>query len=100
MGLGKRICAIGIMLAGLALAAATPPPPIVVNGAGSTFVHPILSRWTADYMADFHISGGTKINYQSIGSGAGVDLIKAGKVDFGASDRPLPPEELAKAGLG
>jgi phosphate transport system substrate-binding protein len=100
MGLGKRICAIGIMLAGLALAAATPPPPIVVNGAGSTFVYPILSRWTADYMADFHISGGTKINYQPIGSGAGVDLIKAGKVDFGASDRPLPPEELAKVGLG
>ena len=100
MGLGKSIYAIGIILAGLALAAATPPPPIVVNGAGSTFVDPILSRWTADYMADFHISGGTKIHYQAIGSGAGVDLIKAGKVDFGASDRPLPPEELGKSGLG
>ena len=100
MGLGKRICAVGIMLAGLALAAATPPPPIVVNGAGSTFVHPILSRWTTDYMADFHISGGAKISYQPVGSGAGVDLIKAGKIDFGASDRPLPPDELAKAGLG
>jgi len=100
MGLARRVYAIGIMLAGLALAAVTPPPPIVVSGAGSTFVNPILSRWTTDYMADFHISGGTKIRYQPIGSGAGVDLIKAGKVDFGASDRPLPPDELAEAGLG
>ncbi len=99
MGLGKRIGAIGAVLAGLALAAAA-PAPIVVNGAGSTFVKPILSRWTADYMADFHASGGTKIVYQPVGSGAGVDLIKARKVDFGASDRPLPPDELSRTGLG
>ena len=82
------------------LAAVKLPAPIVVTGAGSTFVNPILSKWTADYMADFHASGGTKIVYQSIGSGAGIELIKARKVDFGASDKPLPPEELAKAGLG
>ena len=82
------------------IAASKLPPPVVVNGAGSTFVNPILSKWTADYMADFHASGGTKIVYQSIGSGAGIELIKARKVDFGASDKPLPPEELAKHGLG
>ena len=99
MGLGRKIGTIAAVLTGLALAAAG-PVPIVVNGAGSTFVNPILSRWTTDYMADFHASGGTRIVYQSIGSGAGVDLIKARKVDFGASDRPLPPQELAKAGLG
>ncbi len=99
MGLGRKIDAIKAMLAGLVLAAAG-PAPVVVNGAGSTFVNPILSRWTADYMADFHASGGTRIVYHPIGSGAGIDLIKARKVDFGASDRPLPPEELAKAGLG
>ena len=91
--------AIGCILLGLAFIAAA-PAPIVVTGAGSTFVNPILSKWTADYMADFHASGGTKIAYQSIGSGAGIELIKAHKVDFGASDKPLPPEELAKAGLG
>ena len=82
------------------MAAAKLPAPITVTGAGSTFVNPILSKWTADYMADFHASGGTRIVYQSIGSGAGIELIKARKVDFGASDKPLPPEELAKAGLG
>ena len=40
-----------------------------------------------------------KINYQSIGSGGGIAQIKAGTVDFGASDKPLPPDELAQAGL-
>jgi phosphate transport system substrate-binding protein len=51
-------------------------------------------------MAEQRVSGGTKIVYAAVGSGAGVDKIKAGKVDFAASDRPLPPDELAKAGLG
>jgi phosphate transport system substrate-binding protein len=94
---------VGLALAGLIigpiLMAAT-PPPVVVTGAGSTFVNPVLSAWTAAYMADFHASGGVKIVYQSVGSGAGIELIKAGKVDFGASDMPLKPDELAKSGLG
>jgi phosphate transport system substrate-binding protein len=90
---------IAVALTGLALIAAG-PAPITVTGAGSTFVTPILTRWTADYMADNRASGGTKIVYSSVGSGAGLDQIKAHKVDFGASDRPLPPEELAKFGLG
>jgi phosphate transport system substrate-binding protein len=42
---------------------------------------------------------GNKVNYQSIGSGGGIAQIKAGTVDFGSSDKPLAPEELAKAGL-
>lgn len=79
---------------------AAAPNPITVTGAGSTFVTPILNKWTADYMADFHESGGTKISYQSVGSGAGIEMIKARKVDFGATDKPLTPEELAKFGLG
>jgi phosphate transport system substrate-binding protein len=66
-----------------------------ITGAGSTFVYPILSKWSADYSA----ATGTKINYQSIGSGGGIAQIKAATVDFGASDKPLPPDELAKAGL-
>ena len=90
---------IACAVSGVLLMAAV-PAPIVVTGAGSTFVNPILSKWTSAYMADFHASGGTRIVYQSVGSGAGIDLIKARKVDFGASDKPLPPEELAKAGLG
>lgn len=66
-----------------------------VTGAGSTFVYPILSRWAADYKK----AGGDEINYQSIGSGGGIAQIKAGTVDFGATDKPLAPEELAAAGL-
>ncbi|HEY2658249.1 MAG TPA: phosphate ABC transporter substrate-binding protein PstS [Caulobacteraceae bacterium] len=98
MVIKKLCCVLAGALSGILLGAAA-PSPIVVTGAGSTFVNPILSKWTADYMSDYHASGGTKIIYQSIGSGAGIELIKAGKVDFGASDKPLPPDELAKAGL-
>ena len=66
-----------------------------VTGAGSTFVYPVLSRWAAD----FKKAGGDEINYQSIGSGGGIAPIKAGTVDFGATDKPLSSDELAAAGL-
>jgi phosphate transport system substrate-binding protein len=66
-----------------------------ITGAGSTFVYPVLSAWSADYSQ----SNGAKVNYQSIGSGGGITQIKAGTVDFGASDKPLDPKELASAGL-
>ncbi len=67
-----------------------------ITGAGSTFVYPILSKWSDDYSK----TGGDHVNYQSIGSGGGIAQIKAATVDFGASDKPLPPEELAQSGLG
>jgi phosphate transport system substrate-binding protein len=70
-------------------------PAVEATGAGSTFVYPVLSKWSADYAKQT----GTRINYQSIGSGGGIAQIKAGTVDFGASDKPLPPAELQKAGL-
>jgi phosphate transport system substrate-binding protein len=66
-----------------------------ITGAGSTFVYPVLSAWSADYSK----VGGVKVNYQSIGSGGGIAQIKAGTVDFGASDKPLDPKELSSAGL-
>lgn len=66
-----------------------------VTGAGSSFVYPVLSKWAAD----FKKNGGDEINYQSVGSGAGIAQIKAGTVDFGATDKPLSPEELQAAGL-
>ena len=92
------VAAIGLLMMGAAPSPA--PPPVTVTGAGSTFVNPVLSNWAADYMANARVSGGAKIVYQSVGSGAGIELIKARKVDFGASDKPLSPEELAKSGLG
>ena len=66
-----------------------------VTGAGSTFVYPIISKWSADYKS----TGGDQINYQSIGSGGGIAQIKAATVDFGATDKPLNSQELAQAGL-
>ena len=67
-----------------------------ITGAGATFIYPLLSKWSDDY----NKATGARINYQSIGSGGGIAQIKAGTVDFGSSDKPLPPEELAEAGLG
>jgi phosphate transport system substrate-binding protein len=66
-----------------------------ITGAGSTFVYPVLSRWASD----FKKAGGDEINYQSIGSGGGIAQIKAGTVDFGATDKPLSSDELAASGL-
>src|SRR2546423_10225339 len=66
-----------------------------VTGAGSPFVYPVLSAWPAD----FQKQGGAAINYQSIGSGGGISQVKAGTVDFGATDQPLKSDELAKSGL-
>jgi phosphate transport system substrate-binding protein len=66
-----------------------------ITGAGASFVYPLVSRWSSDYAK----ATGNKVNYQSIGSGGGIAQIKAGTVDFGSSDKPLPPEELAQDGL-
>lgn len=65
-----------------------------VTGAGATFPAPLYAKWAADY----HKATGVKINYQSVGSGAGIKQIDAKTVAFGASDMPLKDEELAKKG--
>ena len=67
-----------------------------VTGAGSTFVYPILSKWSSDYSQ----KTGTKVNYQSIGSGGGIAQIKAATVDFGASDMPMKAADLHALGMG
>ena len=66
-----------------------------IMGAGSTFVFPVLSRWSAAYRE----KTGVDVQYESIGSGGGIAQIKASNVDFGASDSPLRPEELHALGL-
>ena len=66
-----------------------------VTGAGASFPAPLYSKWASDYNKATNI----KINYQSVGSGAGLRQIEAKTVDFGASDAPLKDEELAKKGL-
>jgi len=67
-----------------------------ISGAGATFPYPVFAKWAADYAN----KTGNHMNYQSIGSGGGIAQIKAGTVDFGASDKPLTPQELSAAGLG
>ena len=66
-----------------------------VTGAGATFPAPIYAKWADAY----NKASGARINYQSVGSGAGIKQIKAKTVDFGASDMPLKDEDLAKDGL-
>jgi phosphate transport system substrate-binding protein len=66
-----------------------------ITGAGATFPYPIYAKWAEAYKA----ATGVGLNYQSIGSGGGIKQIKAKTVDFGASDMPLPADELDKEGL-
>ena len=66
-----------------------------VTGAGATFPAPMYAKWADAY----NKATGVRINYQSVGSGAGIKQIKSKTVDFGASDMPLTDEDLAKDGL-
>jgi phosphate ABC transporter phosphate-binding protein len=64
-----------------------------LSGAGATFIYPIMSKWASEYEK----AKGVKINYQSIGSGGGIQQMTAQTVDFGCSDGPMNDEQLAKA---
>ena len=66
-----------------------------VTGAGASFPAPLYAKWASD----FNKATGVKINYQSVGSGAGIKQIEAKTVDFGASDAPLKDDELQAKGL-
>ncbi len=66
-----------------------------ITGAGATFPAPIYAKWADAY----NKATGARMNYQSVGSGAGIRQIKAKTVEFGASDMPLKDEELAKDGM-
>ena len=58
---------------------------VKINAAGATFPYPIYTKWFDDYKA----KTGVEINYQSVGSGAGIKQLKANTVDFAGSDAPL-----------
>lgn len=66
-----------------------------VTGAGASFPAPVYAKWASQ----FNTATGVRINYQSVGSGAGIKQIKAKTVDFGATDMPLKDDELTKEGL-
>lgn len=64
-----------------------------LNGAGATFPNPIYQKWFTEYSSSH---AGVQINYQSLGSGAGIRQVIAGTVDFGASDGPMTDEQLGQ----
>jgi phosphate transport system substrate-binding protein len=87
--------ALRVTVASLTLGAAGLVHAEDVTGAGASFPAPIYAKWADAY----HKASGAKVNYQSVGSGAGIKQITAKTVDFGASDMPLKDDELAKQGL-
>ena len=68
-----------------------------INGAGSTFVYPIMSKWANEYQ---RVNPAMQINYQSIGSGGGIRQVSEGTVDFGATDGPMSDEQLGASKVG
>lgn len=84
-----------LFVGAILVAAALPVLAQDATGAGATFPAPIYARWADAY----HKATGARINYQSVGSGAGIQQIKARTVDFGASDMPLADSELQASGL-
>ena len=64
-----------------------------LNGAGSTFVYPMMSKWAAEHDK----AKGVEVNYQSIGSGGGIQQMTAKTADFGCTDGPMNDEQLQKA---
>jgi phosphate transport system substrate-binding protein len=85
----------GIFLGAATIFAAAGAKATDISGAGATFPYPIYAKWAEAYRA----KTGIGLNYQSIGSGGGIAQIKAKTVTFGASDKPLAPNELDPAGL-
>ena len=89
MNFMKAIVAAGLVAASTSAFAAD------ITGAGSTFIFPVLSKWADAYKKE----SGNGVNYQSIGSGAGIKQIQAKTVTFGATDAPLKAEQLEKDGF-
>jgi len=83
-----------LVAAGL-VAASTSAMAADITGAGATFPFPVYSKWADAYKKET----GNSLNYQSIGSGAGIKQIQAKTVTFGATDAPLKAEQLDKFGL-
>jgi len=91
-----KLVSIKALAAGIALAGAfSAAVAQQVTGAGASFPAPLYAKWADAY----NKATGVRINYQSVGSGAGMRQIRGKTVDFGASDAPLSDAELAKDGL-
>ncbi len=89
--LAALAAALAIVAAGTAGAAPSRPAGTTLSGAGSTFVAPLVSQWTAPLGSAYAY----ELQYNPIGSGGGVAAITARTVDFGASDAPLTPDQFS-----
>ena len=90
----KTIFKVGLVLA-FVLGAVSVQAADTLNGAGASFPYPVYSAWAYNY----HKATGVQLNYQSIGSGGGIRQITNRTVEFGASDKPLTPEDLKTKNL-
>jgi phosphate transport system substrate-binding protein len=99
--MNKWLIISGLAVAALAGAAVPAAAQTLINGAGATFPYPIYSKWFNEY---HKLHPNVQINYQSLGSGAGIRQVTEGTVDFGASDGPMNDEQLkefqSKHGFG
>lgn len=89
-----RRVAVLCLFVGAACAAPFAVAQNTVSGAGSTFVEPVLTKWAAQWSQQNKAA----IVYEGVGSGAGIDRLKAGRVDFAATDAPLKDDELKAGG--
>jgi phosphate transport system substrate-binding protein len=87
------VALVGAALTGVQIAQAA---GVSLNGAGATFPYPIYSKWFYEY----NKATGVQINYQSIGSGGGIQQLTNGTVDFGASDAPMTDDQISKVTSG
>lgn len=87
--LARRLATAFILFSGFAASAT------LINGAGASFPYPLYAKWFSEYQKK---NPDVQINYQSIGSGAGIQQFTGKTIDFGASDAPMTDEQLAKAG--
>ncbi|HWG03735.1 MAG TPA: phosphate ABC transporter substrate-binding protein PstS [Beijerinckiaceae bacterium] len=91
----KKLARVAILAAAAGVVTGANARAADITGAGSTFAYPILSKWAEAYKA----ATGNGLNYQSIGSGAGIKQIESKTVTFGASDQPLTVDDLNKNSL-
>jgi len=99
VGVVVAVIVIALVLVAVAVLAGlfnpTPVQKVTLLGSGATFPYPLITKWSSVYLND--TGGRVQVNYQGIGSGAGIQAITAKTVDFAGSDAPLKPSERAAA---
>ena len=99
VGFVVAVIVIALILVAVAVLAGlfnpAPVQKVTLLGSGATFPYPLISKWSSEYLND--TGGRIQVNYQSIGSGGGIQAITAKTVDFAGTDAPLRPSERAAA---